>query len=164
MWVSAHWLIPHEVGRPYYVCTDYSSQQENGTAEMLRTEPVQFSTQTGRMGSLTSSSYLENKKECRALPFVYRIRLILTDIFQHHLRINAFTKLQRLHLWYDKKINRWLLSYYNEELVRRDYIHYRKWFTSYKSLLWGFNFPLAGSATHSVTAILEMKVWNISHM
>lgn len=25
-------------------------------------------------------------------------------------------------------------------------------------------FPLAGSATHTVPAILAMKVWNISHM
>lgn len=86
---------------------------------------------------LTSSWHFHTETECRALP---SLRLTLSNSFQHHLQINAFIKLQGLHWWSDIKINRCLLSYYNEELVWRDYIHYCKQFTSYKSLIWGFTY------------------------
>lgn len=86
---------------------------------------------------LTSSWHFHTEIECRALPSLW---LTLSNSFQHHLQINAFIKLQGLHWWSDIKINRCLLSYYNEELVLLDYIHYCKWFTSYKSLIWGFTY------------------------
>lgn len=75
------------------------------------------------------------KKKAELCPLF--MRLIVSDSFQHQLWINAFIKLQTA-LSSDIKINRWLWSYSNEELVWQDCVRYCKWFTSYKSLLWGF--------------------------